>query len=126
LLRSSVWRKKADNVAKLLNAEGNVDPKYIADLIQKEVAIQRNDGQKKIKSLEAKVRNQNIGNNSTTKKQQAGPRWRRKEKENNQSLPYPSKEPLSLEYETFGERKGPGILQNPHSGRGADYRNNDS
>jgi hypothetical protein len=32
--------KKADDVAQLLNAEGNIDPKCLADLIQKEVANQ--------------------------------------------------------------------------------------
>jgi len=56
--------KKADDVAQLLNAEGNVDPKCLADLIRKEVASQRVSDQQKIKSLEAKVRNNNIGNNN--------------------------------------------------------------
>jgi hypothetical protein len=59
--------KKEDNIAKMRNAKGELDPKCIAYLIQKEVAIQRQANQQKIKSLEAKVCNQNIGKNNTTK-----------------------------------------------------------
>ena len=67
LAKEQRLEKKADDVAQLLNAEGNVDPKCLAELIRKEVANQRASDQQKIKSLEDKVRNQNIGNNNNNR-----------------------------------------------------------
>ena len=67
LAKEQRLEKKADDVTQLLNAEGNVDPKCLAELIRKEVANQRASDQQKIKSLETKVRNQNIGNNNNSK-----------------------------------------------------------
>ena len=49
LATSQHLNKKADDVAQLLNAEGDVNPKCLMDLIQKEVANQRVSDQQKIK-----------------------------------------------------------------------------
>ena len=74
-------KKKADKVAELLNSEEYIDPKCIADLIQKEVVIQRLTDQQKIKYLETKEQ--------YNKKQRMWPRWHRKEKEINHTfLPF--------------------------------------
>ena len=126
LAKEQRLEKKADDVAELLNAEGNVDPKCIADLIRKEVALQRKEDQQKIKSLEAKVRNQNIGKNNTTKNSERGRGGAAGKKKTTYRSPTPPKNRSRSNTRRSAEGKSPGILRNPRSGRGADDRNKDS
>jgi dimeric dUTPase (all-alpha-NTP-PPase superfamily) len=131
--------KKADDVAQLLNAEGNVDPKCLADLIRKEVANQRISDQQKIKSLEAKVRNQNIGTNNNNNRNNNSNKQRSKQKNNERGRggaarqkksatrsPTPPKRRSQSNARHSVDWKPHGILRNPRSGRGADDRSSDS
>jgi hypothetical protein len=130
--------KKADDVAQLLNAEGNVDPKCLADLIRKEVANQRVSDQQKIKSLEAKVRNNNIGNNNNnnnksnnkqrnkSKNNERGRGGAARTKKSTTRSPTPPKRRSQSNARHSVDWKPQGILRNPRRGRGADDRSNDS
>ena len=118
--------KKADDVSELLNSEGNVDPKCLRALIQKEVEDARKADTKRIQSLETKLRNTNIGNNNTTKNRTRGQGGAAKSKKNANRSPSPSNRSKSNSQRS-GAAQPRGILKRSgRGGRGADDRNRDS